>query len=100
MKYTEQEILDISKKILKDLEGDFFKDENLQKVIFDLNDVPIRGTKKGIKHRCWTAIINEPIFDSSIFLVISDDDGEPIYIQNKHSVSEIVKDSNGIYIIK
>lgn len=46
---------------------------------------------------CWVAVINEPIFDTSAFLTISDETGEPLYIQNKHITREIEKNSDGNY---
>jgi hypothetical protein len=98
MKNTEKEILIKAKKILVDLNPQFFKDENLKKVVYHEKDVVARP--KGEIIDTWIAVVDEPIFDTSIFLTISDETGEPLYIQNKHIIREIEKDSNGKYVTK
>lgn len=98
MKHTEQEILIKAEKILKDLQGEFFNKENIEKVNFK----PEKEISTPIKTKLalWTVLINEPVFGSAIFLEISDESGEPLLIRSKHKVSEIEKDSNGIYTRK
>lgn len=95
MQYNKEKIFEKAKKILTDLNPDFFKVENITKIVFTENDEVIKPVGKTLS--TWTVIINEPIFDSSIFLIISDETGEPIYIQNKHTTREIEKDKNGNY---
>lgn len=98
MKYTENEMLEKAKKILNDLNPQYFKDEYLKKVVFAKDDDVARPIGKVIP--TWTAVIEEPITDSYEFLVISDDTGEPLYIQSKHLVVEIKKDENDVYVPK
>ncbi|WBV60101.1 hypothetical protein PFY12_13775 [Chryseobacterium camelliae] len=98
MKNTEKKILEKAKIILKDLQGEFFNEKNIEKINFSAEKeitVP-----KNMKLALWTIVINEPIFDSTIFLCISDEDAEPLYIRSKHKTSEIIKNSDGIYIRK
>lgn len=95
MNYTEEQILDKSKQVLKDFKGKYYHEKLIEKVMFDPEEEPIRGESKIIP--AWTIVINEPVFDSLTFLIISDITGEPLYIQTKHIVSEIAKDQNGKY---
>lgn len=97
MKHTEEEMTAKAKKVLSDLHKEFYREENLKKVIFDPREELMRGINEGKEHPCWTAVIDEPLFDSSIFLTISDETGEPLYIQNKHGIAEIEKNSDGNY---
>ncbi len=97
MKHTEQEILEKTKKILKDLKGEFYSEQNIKKVVFNPDREISRGKNAGKKMPCWVAVI-DALFDSSEFLTISDETGEPLYIQGKHSVYEIQKDKNGKYL--
>jgi hypothetical protein len=96
MKHTEEQILTKGKEVLKDLYGNFYREEEVQKVLFDPNEELLRGGTGFIA--AWTVVIIEPVSDSLIFLTISDQTGEPIYIQSKHLVREIMKDVNGKYI--
>jgi hypothetical protein len=94
MKYTETQILEKTKKILKDLKQEFYREDNLRKVVFAKKDELARPRGKIID--TWTAVIDAP-FDTSEFLIISDETGEPLYIQGKHSIYEISKDDKGNY---
>lgn len=98
MNYTKEQILDKSKKIFSDLLGDFFNEKNIENILFDKEDEVLRPKKSIIP--AWTIAINEPVFESTNFLIISDQTGEPLYIQSSHKVEELTKDSNGKYIRK
>lgn len=98
MNYTKEQILDKSKKIFSDLLGDFFNEKNIENILFDKEDEVLRPKKSIIP--TWTIAINEPVFESTNFLIISDETGEPLYIQSSHKVEELTKDSNGKYIRK
>lgn len=97
MKHTEEQMMSKVKQVLSDLQGSFFKEENLKKIVFEPNRVPRIADNEGKITPCWIAVIDDPIFDTSVFLTISDETGEPLYIQNKHSVEEIAKNSDGKY---
>lgn len=100
MKYTENEILEKVKKILKDLRKDRYKEGDVEKIFFDEKDELIRGKDKGKTHPTWTASIVAP-FENTDFLTISDETGEPLYYQNfSMIVFEVDKDSNGNYYRK
>jgi hypothetical protein len=96
MKHTEEGILKKTKKILQDLKGEFYREENIKKVVFSPDREIARGENEGKEMPCWVAVLDAP-FDSSEFLTISDETGEPLYIQGKHSVYEIKKDKSGKY---
>ncbi len=98
MRYTENEMLEKAKKILKDLNPQYFKDEYLKKIVFSKDDDVARPIGKIMP--TWTAVIDEPITDSYEFLVISDDTGEPLYRQSKHLVVEVKKNGDGVYVPK
>lgn len=96
MNYTEQQILEKSKKILKDLHGQYYKEENIENAWFNEKDEVARP--QGAIVPAWTISVNEPIFDASEFLIISDESGEPLYYQNANMIiHEIKKDNNGNY---
>ncbi len=97
MKHTEEQILEKAKKVLQNIEKQYYKEENIEGVYFVKDRILARGENKYKEHPCWVVSINEPVFDSSQFLTISDETGEPLYIQGKHSVYEIQKDENGNY---
>lgn len=98
MKHSEKEMLELTKKVLSDLQGQYFKEENLKKVVFNENKEINNSIYQRIQIACWTAVIIEPIFDASEFLTISDETGEPLYYQNANMIiHEIQKDNNGNY---
>lgn len=98
MKNTEEQILVKSKKILKDLNPKYFNENQIEKVSYRYNTDIARPVGKIMN--VWVVILNEPITDSIEFLVLSDDTGEPLYIQSKHLIIEIEKNENGEYIKK
>lgn len=99
MKHTEKQILEITKKTLKEIFKDLYKESDIEKIVFEKNEELIRGELTGKNHPCWVAIIKS-LFDSVDFLVISDETGEPLYIQGKYTTSEIEKDQEGNYYRK
>lgn len=98
MKYTEKETLEKAKTILQDLQLKFFNEKNIKKANFNA-EKEITGSKT-MKLALWTVVIHEPIFNSSLFLYISDDDAEPLFIRSKHKISEIIKNADGKYAKK
>ncbi|MDE5438005.1 hypothetical protein KRE40_07775 [Elizabethkingia meningoseptica] len=96
MNYTEEQIFIRAKKVLKDLQQQYFKEENIEKAWFnDKNEV---ARPRGTIMPTWTIAVNEPIFETSEFLIFSDDTGEPLYYQNANMIiHEIQKDDNGNY---
>lgn len=99
MNYTEEKILLKAKKVLQDLQGEFYKEENIEGTWFEEKDEVARPL--GAIMPAWTVSIHEPIFDTSTFLILSDETGEPLYIQGSWtSISEIEKNSDGNYIRK
>lgn len=98
MKHTEKEILEIVKKVLKDLEGEYYKEANIENVFFDKDDKLIRGENIGKPHYTWTIAIKS-LFDNTDFLTISDETGEPLYYQNFNMIiAEIKKNEDGKYV--
>lgn len=96
MNYTEEQILKKAKKVLKDLQKQYFREENIEKAWFNEKDEVARPI--GTIMPAWTIVVNEPIFETSEFLVISDKTGEPLYYQNANMrIHEIKKDDNGNY---
>jgi len=97
MKHTQQIITEKTKKILKDLRGEYYSDSSVGDAIFDEEKIIFTGENKGKKHPVWTIDINS-FFDNVDFLHISDETGEPIYYQNFNTiVFEVKKDSDGKY---
>lgn len=99
MKHTEEQMLEKAKKVLKDLQKTSYREENIKK-LWSEDEKLMRGKDKGKLHKCWVISIDEPVFDRSLFLIISDETGEPLYFQSPHRVSEILKDENGNYYRK
>jgi hypothetical protein len=97
MKHSEEQILAIAEKVLQDLQKQFYSKENIEGGWYTKEKELARGSRAGEKVPLWTVSINEPVTDSAIFLTISDETGEPLYIQNKHGVAEIEKDVDGNY---
>jgi len=97
MNYTEDQILEKAKLVLGEVNGAYFNEKNIRKIVFDEDEVIIRGVDIGKAHPTWTIVIDEPVTDSTDFLSISDETGEPLYIQGKHSVAVFKKNSDGKY---
>lgn len=98
MKHTDEQMLEKAKQVLKDLQKTSYREENFKKIVFTKEDDVARP--EGKKIDTWTAVLDEPVFDRLLFLVISDETGEPLYFQSPHRVSEILKDDKGIYYRK
>lgn len=96
MKYTEKQILEKTKKILQDLQGQFYNEENIKNARF--SDKKELSRPEGKTAPVWTVSIDEPVFDAWEFLTISDETGEPLYYQNANMIiHEIQKDDKGNY---
>ncbi len=98
MKYSKEQILEKSKKIMKDLQGDNFDFYQIETIFFTEKDELARPKGKIIP--AWTVAFDLQVFDTTDFLIISDETGEPLYIQSKHLVMEIMKDADGKYVEK
>jgi hypothetical protein len=98
MKHSEEQMMAKAKKILSDLQGEYYNDDNIEGIRYNEKDNVVRP--KGQTIQAWTIYVREPLFESSIFLLLSDETGEPLYIQNKHGILEIEKDLNDKYIPK
>lgn len=85
MNYTEEQIIEKTKQIIKDLLDEFYSDELIRKILFKENDTPLIGKYKGQKHPTWTVSV-EALFDNVDFLHISDETGEPLYYQNFNTI--------------
>lgn len=98
MKQSEEKIIAKAKRVLKDLQGKYFNEKNIEGAWFQEKYSLARplDTFKDV----WSVSINEPVFDTTDFLKISDDTGEPLYIQSKHLIMEIMKDADGKYVEK
>lgn len=98
MKHTEEEIKTIALKILKDIDGKYYRENCIAKITFHKDDEIDISEKKIID--TWTISINS-LFDNRDFLIISDETGEPIYYQNfNYITSEIIKKEDGTYDYK
>ncbi len=96
MNYTKEQIIVKARKVLQNLQGKYFKEEHIENTWFNEKDEVARP--RGSVIPTWTISINEPIFDTSEFLVISDETGEPLYYQNANMIiHEIKKDNDGNY---
>lgn len=98
MKHTEEQMLAKAKQVLKDIQKTSYREENILGISFRENDEIARP--RGEKINSWTTSLHEPVFDRALFLVISDETGEPLYFQSPHRVSEILKDEKGNYYRK
>ena len=93
--YSKEEVIEVSKKVLKDLQKDLFSEDNIVDAIFKLQDSYPNETDESFS--TWTIVVEERVFGNSFFLIISDNTGEPLYTQSKHILSKIRKDSEGVY---
>jgi hypothetical protein len=95
MGYTEKQILEKTKIILKDLKGKYYTDSCINKISFNKEKEVSRPERKVIA--AWTVSV-KAIFDNLDFLTISDEMGEPLYYQNfNYRIMEIAKDETGKY---
>lgn len=98
MKNSKDQILAKAKKVLQDIKGEYYKEEDIVKITYRANDNVARP--KGKVMDTWVISIDS-IFDNRDFLTVSDETGEPLYYQNFNTViAEITKDSNGKYVAK
>jgi hypothetical protein len=97
MKHSNEEILALAKRVIMDLHGKYYDESLIRKVSFHADEELIRGQRIGEKQPLWTIVIDEPLFDSTDFLTMSDETGEPLYYQTKHLVAEIIKNADGYY---
>ncbi|WP_288448018.1 hypothetical protein [uncultured Chryseobacterium sp.] len=95
MGYTEKQILEKTKIILKDLKGKYYTDSCINKISFRKEKEVSKPERNVIA--AWTLSV-KTIFDNLDFLTISDETGEPLYYQNfTTKILEIAKDENGKY---
>jgi len=95
MIHTEEQILNKVKSILKDLKGEYYKEDCIRKVSFNKEEVPIIFEDKVVSG--WIISINS-LFGNIDFLIISDETGEPLYYQNfNYKKIEIAKNEEGKY---
>lgn len=90
MKNEEKTILKIAENVLIEL-GNLSADYKISGTKFINDHIPIRGKYKGEKTAIWSVYLDDLIFDTTDFLFIMDETGEPLYAQSKHGVSEIEK---------
>lgn len=97
MKYEEQQIVELAKKVLKDIDDKYYRENCIEKVFFIEKELILKGIKKGKTSPCWGVAIKS-LFDNTDFLTISDETGEPLYYQNFNCIiREIGKDDDGRY---
>src|SRR5690606_10574481 len=95
MNLTENDALRIADTVLNDFKNSPFDGRILKHCRYYENDELARP--RGSRANVWVAVIDNPLFDDTQFIVISDETGEPLYIQTKHTVNEIVKNGDGKY---
>lgn len=95
MNYTKEEILKVTIKLLEDINYPYDMDEIF--ISFKEERELARGVNKGKSIKAWVVSIEDNIFETTDFLTISDETGEPLYLQTKHIVREFGKDENGKY---
>ncbi|MFL9839214.1 hypothetical protein ABS768_17035 [Flavobacterium sp. ST-75] len=99
MESAENDIFKKAKQILQDIQGEYFKEKNIDKKIVFEEYRLLRGGDT--VHPTWVVCVNEPVFGVSQFLEISDITNEPlIWRTSMVSAFEIKKDTNGKYFIK
>lgn len=97
MNYTEEQIINKARQIIKDLKGKYYSDELIGKAFFQKEETLPFEKNKEQKHPVWTISV-EAIFDNVDFLLISDETGEPLYYHNFNTYTfKIVKNSEGKY---
>lgn len=100
MKYTKEQIIKKSELVLKDLEGEYYRENLIEEVIFKENDKISMGPYEGEVKPVWIVFVKS-LFEHSDHLYLSDEDGEPIYLQNFNYISmEIAKNNEGKYYRK
>lgn len=99
MKHTEQEVLEKSKIILKDIRQKYYSDNSIDGILFEAKDEILMGPDKGEIKQTWLVYIKS-LFDNIDVLTISDETGEPLYYQNFNlRMNSIEKNSEGRYFL-
>ncbi|MFT5892069.1 MAG: hypothetical protein ACI9Y7_002178 [Dokdonia sp.] len=96
---SEENIKEILNKLYVDLNREIL-DENIEKIWFEEKDKIIRGDRRGELLPNWIVAIDFPLFETTDFLTISDETGDPLYFQTKHGVYEIFKREDGVYYME
>jgi hypothetical protein len=97
MKHTEEQILTIAKKVMKDLDGKFYFEDCIIDAFFSKDKISNYSKYAGKKHSSWIIGI-KAIADNEDLLFISDETGEPIYYMNFNTkVFDIEKDEKGYF---
>lgn len=99
MIHTEEQINVIIDKLYNDLDPINPK-WTIGKIWFQEKYKPIRGESKGEERPVWKVAIEDEIFNTTDFLTISDETGDPLYFQTKHGVYEIFKHEDGTYYME
>ncbi|MGB3592023.1 MAG: hypothetical protein WBA16_10105 [Nonlabens sp.] len=101
MNYTKEQIIDIAKQVMQDLDGRFYRESSVDiKPFFYKRKLYKDGISKNDTIDSWLLSI-KTIGDNEDSLYISDETGEPIFYQNFNTfVFDIVKNSNGKYELK
>lgn len=97
MKHTIEQIKAKAEIVLKDLEGKYYTENLIEDGFFrEKDEIPI-GVHKGETVAVWVLFIKS-LFDNTDHLIISDETGEPIYIQNSNYILiDILKNEEGKY---
>lgn len=96
MNYTQEQIKAKANQALKDINDQYFYEEMIESIVFDLNtDFSVNGTLY-TDHPRWLVYI-KTIFDNTAIIAISDKTGEPIYYRTSGNISKIIRDANGKY---
>jgi len=98
MKHTEAEILAKGKIVLKDIQGEYYNEKYIEGIRFH-QEAPISLPDERVVP-VWIIYVREPLFDSSVFLMISDDTAEPLCIRSKYSTVTLTKNTEGVYCVK
>lgn len=105
MNYTKEQIIEIAKKVMKDLHQEFYSEDCVDHAFFNEEKkgeffekfIDEKEKKKNGKYSVWTVSI-KAIFHNLDFLLISDVTGEPIYYQNFNTtIFNIEKTPEGKY---
>jgi hypothetical protein len=111
MKHTEQEIKEIAKQSMKDIDWDYDKQKEIS-VIFKSKDEEIKIYEKMKNHPKYNEVIAtlrnywtigfdfEPEAEleyNSMFMHVDDDTAEPFSIRHKQAIFKILKNSEGKY---
>ena len=100
MKHSEEDIKEIAKKVMQDLEGKFYVENGIGQPRFDSEKEILSGKEMGNTHPVWIIGI-DAMADNIDFLFISDETGEPLYYQNFNTfIFDIKQKSNGQYYLE